>query len=65
MPGDEGDRPPAEDAVVGMIEGLHASKGGRSSGDVAASFPDEEIDDEPGAEPYAQRFLNGGSDVGH
>src|SRR5258708_36149167 len=36
MPADETDGPPAEDAVVGMIEGFHRS-GARSTGDVAAS----------------------------
>ena len=64
MPADEADGPPAEDAVVGMIEGIHDSNGARSSGYIAASFPDEEIDDEPGNEPYERR-LNGSSDVGH
>jgi hypothetical protein len=47
-----------------MIEGIPESSGARSSGDVAASFPDEEIDDEPGDEPYERR-LNGSSDVSH
>ncbi len=65
MPGDESDRPQAEEAVVSMIEGIHASAGGRSSGDVAASFPDEGIDDEHDDELYERRRLNGGSDVGH
>ncbi len=64
MPADEADGPPAEDAVVGMIEGVHDSNGARLSGDIIASFPDEEIDDEPGDEPYERR-LNGSSDVSH
>jgi hypothetical protein len=47
-----------------MIEGIHDSNGARSSGDIAATFADEEIDDEPGDEPYERR-LNGSSDVSH
>jgi len=65
MPSDEADSPPAEEAVVGMIEGTHASNGGSSGDGVAASFPDEVTDDEPDDALHEPRRLNGGSDVGH
>jgi len=64
MPTENGEKLAIEDTVVDMIEG-RASNGGRSSGDLAASFPDEEIDDEPDAEPYPRPPMNGGADVGH
>jgi hypothetical protein len=65
MPSEIGEKLAVEDTVVGMIEGNDASDAARSSGDLAAGFPDEEIDDEPDVEPYASRPLNGGADVGH
>jgi hypothetical protein len=60
MPADEAGGPPSEEAVVGMIEGTHDSIGARWSGNIASSFPDEEID-----EAADERPLDGGSDVGH
>jgi len=64
MPKENGEKLAIEDTVVDMIEG-RASNGGRSSGGLTASFPDEEIDDEPDAEQYARPPMNGGADVGH
>ena len=63
MASDEADRPPAEDAVVGIIEGIQTSIGDRSFG--AASFPDEETDEDSSDESDERQYLNGGTDVGH
>ncbi len=66
MPSENGERLAVEDTVVGLIEGSHSSDGTRSSGsDLAARFPDEEIEDESNSESYARPPMNGGADVGH
>lgn len=59
MAGDGLDRTPAEDAIVGIIEGT----GDRSS--EVSSFPDEEIDENSDDESERRPRLNGGADVGH
>ncbi|MBP2428858.1 hypothetical protein [Bradyrhizobium elkanii] len=61
MPDDERDGPPAEDAVLGLIEGTGLSSTAGAFGGGAGSFPDEEVDDEPN-DPGRS---NGGIDVGH
>lgn len=61
MPDNGPDVLPAEDAVVGLIEGAGLSSSEWSPGGAAGSFPDEEIDDEP----HRPGGLNGGADVGH
>ncbi|GKQ53566.1 hypothetical protein [Bradyrhizobium sp. Ce-3] len=63
MAADETDRQPAEDAVVSIIEGTQTFAEDRSSG--TASFPDEEMDEDPDEESDKRRHLNGGADVGH
>lgn len=61
--GEETDRPPAEDTVVGILEGTQASAGHGSS--EGPSFPDEEIDEDSDDESDGQQHLNGAADVGY
>jgi hypothetical protein len=62
MEGERGETPSNEDAVVGMIEGIRPGAGQLAG--TAASFPDEEIDEDSDRDPH-ERFLKGGVDVRH